>query len=335
MENRIDFVITWVDGNDPEWRKERERYAELEHRNIDNNNIRYRDWDTLRYWFRGVEKFAPWVNKIYFVTWGHVPEWLNTDYPKLQVVKHEDFIPSEYLPTYNSNVIEFYLHKIKGLSDQFVYFNDDMFLINNVTPERFFKKGLPCDTGSFYIYNRKGMFGTAIYLAIQQINANFDKKETFFNAIIKWLNPTYPEYSFRNLLSFTTKTREFCGFFDHHLPQGYLMKSYKEVWAKCEDELKRISKNKFRQYGDVSFWLIRYWQLASNQFSPCHFYKDGAYYGVQEQNITQIADCIKQQRKKMICINDTEVTTNFDYLKEEVINAFEAILPEKCSFERD
>ena len=334
MEEKIDFVITWVDGNDPAWRKERDHYAELEHREVDNSNVRFRDWETLRYWFRGVEKFAPWVNKIFFVTWGHVPEWLDVNHPKLQIVKHEDFIPSEYLPTFNSYVIEFYFHRIKGLSDQFVYFNDDFFLLDSVKPNRFFKNGLPCDTGSFYIYNRKGMFGTSVYLAIQLINDHFDKLDTVSKAFSKWVSPLYLNYSLRNILSFLTKKREFCGFFDHHLPQGFLKRTYDEVWKKCENELKRTSRNKFRQYGDVSFWLLRYWQLASNSFSPYHFYKDGAYFYIQDQNIARIKDCIKHQRKKMICLNDTEETSNYEKSKREILNAFEAILPDKCSFER-
>ena len=110
MEDPIDFVITWVDGNDPEWKKERDQYAALVHGEKDNSIIRYRDWDLLRYWFRGVERFAPWVNNIFFVTWGHLPEWLNTDHPKLRIVKHSDFIPAEYLPTFSSNVFEYYFH---------------------------------------------------------------------------------------------------------------------------------------------------------------------------------------------------------------------------------
>ncbi len=333
MTEKIDFVITWVDGNDPAWRKERDHYAELEHRDIDNQNIRYRDWDILRYWFRGVEKFAPWVNKIYFVTWGHVPEWLNTNHPKLQIVRHEDFIPAEYLPTYNSNVIEFYFHKIKGLSDQFVYFNDDLFLLDDVKPERFFRKGLPCDLGGFYIYNRKGMFGTSVYLAIQLINDHFDKRNTVGKALSKWMSPLYLSYSFRNLLNFLTKTREFCGFFDHHLSQGFLKRTYDEVWRECGDDLRRTSKNRFRQYGDVAFWLMRYWQLASNRFSPYHVYQDGAYYFIQDKNISQILDCIQYQRKKIVCLNDTDELSNFEDVKRKIRHAFETILPEKCGFE--
>ena len=143
-KSKIDFVITWVDGNDPKWLKERSLYQSNAG---DNRNVRFRDWDLLRYWFRGVERFAPWVDNIFFVTYGHLPSWLNTNHPKLKVINHEDFIPSSYLPTFNSHTIELNLYRIKGLSDQFVYFNDDMYLIDKVKPDDFFYNQLPCDAG--------------------------------------------------------------------------------------------------------------------------------------------------------------------------------------------
>lgn len=333
MSDKIDFVITWVNGNDPQWQKERDAYAANEHIENYENNARFRDWDTLKYWFRGVEKYAPWANKIFFVTWGHLPDWLDINHPKLQIINHSAFIPAEYLPTFNSNVIEYFFHKINGLSDRFVYFNDDMFLIDKVSPTRFFKNGLPCDTGSFYIYNRKGMYGTAVYLAIQLINDHFDKRETVLNALSKWYNYQYLNKSLRNLLNFLTKKREFCGFFDHHLPQGYLKSIYDDVWANCEIDLKRTSKSKFRQYGDVAPWLLRYWQLASNIFSPYNVYRDGAYFTVRKNNISNITDCIRSQRKKRICLNDTIETSDFEDFRREILDAFETILPEKCTFE--
>ena len=114
----IDFVITWVDGNDLEWK--REKVARLGHTdmdisvNADDRKERYRDWDNLRYWFRGVEKYAPWVHKIYFVTCGQKPDWLNENHDKLVLVNHEDYIPHEYLPTFSANPIELNFHRIKA-----------------------------------------------------------------------------------------------------------------------------------------------------------------------------------------------------------------------------
>lgn len=66
--DKIDFVLPWVDGSDSAWIKQRNEYLGI--KNDQTQDSRFRDWENLQYWFRGVEKFAPWVNHIYFVTWG-------------------------------------------------------------------------------------------------------------------------------------------------------------------------------------------------------------------------------------------------------------------------
>ena len=153
----IDFIITWVDGNDPLWQAEKAKYQAVKG---DASVNRYREWDTLRYWFRGVEKFAPWVNKVFFVTWGHLPSWLNTEHPKLRIVKHTDYIPSEYLPTFSSRPIDMNFHRIEDLSEHFVYFNDDMFLLRPVQQADFFVNGscarCNCAEGKRYKWGETG-----------------------------------------------------------------------------------------------------------------------------------------------------------------------------------
>ena len=116
MSEKIDFVVLWVDGSDPKWLKEKNKYSDSKI-DIDDTIARYRDMKTFKYWFRAVEKYTPWVNKIHFITWGHVPDWLDTTNPKLNIVNHKDYIPKEYLPTFNSNVIELNLHRIEDLSE--------------------------------------------------------------------------------------------------------------------------------------------------------------------------------------------------------------------------
>ena len=142
---KIDFVITWVDGTDPKWLAEKLRTLQevdsLEAQKTDSSDLRFRnDFDFLKFWFRGVEKFAPWVNQIFFVTYGHTPDWLNLVHPKLKIIRHEDFIPHEFLPTFNSHTIENHLHLIPGLSEYFVYFNDDFYLLKTTRPTDFFIK---------------------------------------------------------------------------------------------------------------------------------------------------------------------------------------------------
>lgn len=332
MMDKIDFLITWVDGNDPVWQKDRNYYADLEHHEIDNDPCRFRDWGTLRYWFRGVEKYASWVNNVFFVTYGHLPDWLNTNHPKLRIVKHSDFIPAEYLPTFSSNVIEFYFHKIDGLSDKFVYFNDDMFLIDNVSPSRFFKKGLPCDKAVMTsLEKHDGMYGSSVYLANFLVNVNIDKRTAIRDYFYKWYNPFLIKTAIHNLCFY--KNKRFPGFYSHHLPQGYLKQIYNIVWTHCEKEIERTSSNKFRSYGDIAPWLLRFWQLASGDFTPYDVDKDGQCLYMDDNRIPQIADFIIHQRKKIICLNDSESIRFFEKDKTLLLEAFNTILPEKCSFE--
>ena len=191
----IDFVLTWVDGDDPAWIKELNKYAP-NNKEIDISSERYRSWDNLQYWFRGIEKFAPWVNKIHFVTWGHVPKWLNTDHPKLNIVKHTDYMDNTNLPVFNSHPIEINLHKIKDLSEQFVYFNDDTFLTSPVSKERFFKHGLPRDLAVIDVISIGGIEHILVN-NLRIINQYFSKKRQIKKNVLKWFNPKYNLYNLK------------------------------------------------------------------------------------------------------------------------------------------
>ena len=102
----IDFVVTWVDNSDPQWQNEFEQYKTDTVANEENSHIRYSEHGLLRYWFRGVEKFAPWVRKIHFVTNGQYPAWLNLNNSKLHFVRHSDYIDSKYLPLFVISFID-------------------------------------------------------------------------------------------------------------------------------------------------------------------------------------------------------------------------------------
>ena len=95
----IDIVITWVNGGDKEWLNKKNMYLK-ECLNIEGkNNARFRDWNTLKYVLRSIEKNASWVNKIFLVTDNQRPDWL-VENEKLKVIDHKDFIPEKYLPTF-------------------------------------------------------------------------------------------------------------------------------------------------------------------------------------------------------------------------------------------
>ncbi|WP_105630012.1 capsule biosynthesis protein CapC, partial [Cronobacter malonaticus] len=83
-------------------------------------------------------RHLPWVNKIYLVTDGQCPLWID-EFINLEVVDHKEIIDTAYLPTFNSHVIEANLHKIRGLNENFIYFNDDVFVARDLCKSHFFK----------------------------------------------------------------------------------------------------------------------------------------------------------------------------------------------------
>ena len=115
---KIDVVLPWVTSSDPKWQASRNKYlgeSAKAYGKIDNDEELFRDWDTLKYLLRGISDHMPWVNRIFLVTAGQRPEWLQ-EAGKLKLIDHQDFIPKEYLPTFSSHAIELNFHRIPGLS---------------------------------------------------------------------------------------------------------------------------------------------------------------------------------------------------------------------------
>ncbi len=136
----IDVVYTWVDGDDPEWNAARAAREGADARQEAAGQARFRSRDELRHSLRSLHLFAPWVRRIHLVTAGQRPSWLTAD-PRITVVDHRDILPADALPTFNSQAIETALHKIAGLAEHFIYFNDDVFLGRPTRPELFFSPG--------------------------------------------------------------------------------------------------------------------------------------------------------------------------------------------------
>jgi len=328
---KIDFVIPWVDGSDPQWLALKGQYEQYS--DADAGINRYRDWDNLQYWFRGVEKYAPWVNKIFFVTWGHVPHWLNTEHSKLKIVCHEDYIPKKYRPTFNSNTIELNLHRIEGLSSQFVLFNDDTFITKSVSMSDFFKLGLPCDCAVIMPNISTIRNSTAAIVAnnMEIINTTFSKNSILKKNFSKWFSLKYKKHLFSTLCCLPYK--KFAGFFGPHLPVPYLKQTFEEVWTKEEDVLDESCRYSFRSKEGVNHWLFRYWQLVTGNFMPGNT-SLGSCYSITNNNADAVS-AIVNQKHKLICINDNEVEHILDFEKEKEIikEAFESVFPEKSSFE--
>src|SRR5699024_5053315 len=101
---------------------------------------RFASRDELRFSLRSVEYYASWFNHIYLVTDGQVPDWLDLNHPKLTVVDHKEiFADTTVLPVFNSHAIESQPHHIAGLTERYLYLNDDVFFMRPTEPELFFE----------------------------------------------------------------------------------------------------------------------------------------------------------------------------------------------------
>ncbi|WGE57044.1 Stealth CR1 domain-containing protein [Actinobacillus equuli] len=316
---KIDFVVTWVDGNDPVWLASKEKYAKEADITL-NSKARYRDWKIFKYWFRAIEKNASWVNKIFLITEGHLPDWINLEHPKLVHIRHSDYIASEFLPTFSANPIEWNYHNIDGLSRYFVNFNDDMFINAEVSPEDFFINGVPRDCGIFSpIVPNPGGIASMVLNNLEIINKNFSQKQVIQKNFFKFFNLKYGKHLIKNFC--TLPWKPILGFYDNHIPISYDKKYFEKVWEKEEYEIKKTCSHKFRQKDDITHWLVRYWQLCDGNFVP----RDvnwGRYYNISSE-IKDICTDIENSYHKVICLNDGDEIKDFEYFQHQLINSFE------------
>lgn len=335
MEKKIDFVIIWVDGSDHQWQHEKNKYlAQETGKKVDASEERYRDWDILKYWFRAVEQYAPWVNRVHFVTCGHVPEWLNLNAPKLNFIKHSDYIPKQYLPTFSSHPIELNLHHISELSEQFVYFNDDFFLNAPVKPEDFFFNGLPCDCIEErpIEFCQRDLYNHIQVNEVVFMNRHFNRLQSRREHPGLWYSFKTPHISVRNLILGAFRCRNFFGLHPHHLPQAYLKSTLNEVWEAEQDWLNETCGHRFRNQEDLSQFVFKFWQLLHGRFHPYNKRRFGKVFQLATE-LDEIEDIMLNQKYKAICLNDSGVIVDFEERKQRLCELFEKKLPEKSSFE--
>lgn len=339
--NPIDFVVTWLDSNDPKWQEEYHRYKG-EIKSGDHSDARYRNWDDMfRYWFRSVENYAPWVNKVFLVTNGKFPDWINPDHPKIVLIKHSDFIPEKYLPTFNSCTIELNLGRIEGLSENFVYFNDDCYLNQPIEPTYYFRDGLPCDNTeervfNAAIYSPERSFDNYLHRTcdVGLLNCHFNRREVVKRSISKWMNPHLSlQGLFVSIFLTILKRKMFEGFRGFHVEQPMMKSTFTEIWDKYEP-LMNVSCSRFREDFSLNPYIIRYWQLAQNMFYPKKF--KAKKINISLDNVDLIKKSLKSEKIKSLCLND-DLSGLSDkdvmYLKETVVRLLQEKLPIKSDFE--
>ena len=331
----VDLVVLWVDGSDPEWLKEKNKYDKAQ--TDDSNAVyRFRDYGCMKYWFRAVESYMPWFRKVHFVTWGHLPDFLDPSNPKLNIVLHQDFMPDGTLPCFNSEALEMNIFRIKGLADHFIYFNDDIFVIRQMRKAQFFtEKGLPClqFAESPPIHKKyRGVWQSLYVNDMSLINQYFQKKECERRNFFKYYSIKNNWYdNVRSLALCLLFPNSFTGFKTDHVASAFCKKTFATIWEKEPEFMAQVSHSRFRSYKDVNQWLVIWWQLAEGNFHPVH--RSTMSEMVNRDNADKVCEYIRSQKYELICVNDDADEESFPIIAGKLQDAFEAILPNKSSFE--
>lgn len=331
MYSKIDVVLPWVDGNDPNWREMKKKYD----LNSMVSDIRYESWECLQYVFRGIEKHMPWVNKVFFVTCGHLPAWLKTDNPKLRIVSHVDYIPDKYLPTFNSNTIEMNYHRISELSERFILFNDDFYPIADIPKDYYFIDGLPCGESIETHFVLKNIGDADLQIAYAQVNNSvilndhFNKQDVISKFHEKWFSKDLGKRVEQNEV--LRYWHNFESFVFPHEAMPMCKSALEEIWEAEPEKLDKASQNKFRAASDITQRLISQWQFCTGQYIPRK--SIGHIYHANNANIDIIVREILERKYPIVCVNEDE-GQDFELLKQQLKYALEQVLPEKSSFEK-
>ena len=338
---KIDFIVTWVDGNDPVWQKEKSKWEGTDGKVSDaadgNTECRYRENGLLKYWFRAVEKFAPWVNTVHFVTCGQRPEWLNEAHPKLHLVNHEDYIPKEYLPTFNSNTIELNFHRIEELSEHFVLFNDDVFLLRPIDPTLFFRQGNPKLVSKLQYHNSVGYnnWSRLLFNDYCIVNNSFNISNSIWQNRKKWFSIKELGYkkARKNVLCYlANKTLPVSTY--GHVALPHLKSTLQELWERYPEIMHQASMHKFRADDQVNQYLLCAWNQAKGQFYPTLAENQGMQMELCPLSFPTISRTVINQTTPQICVNDSPLNTESEKCLQELARSFDYILPNKSSYEK-
>ncbi len=292
----MDIVITYVDGNDPQWL--------AQYRNTVGDGLivkRYRDWGTLKYLFRGIDRHLPYVRKVFLVvaSESQVPAWIDTG--KVSVVLHGDIIPREYLPTFNSCVIEMFLHRIPDLDERFVYFNDDIFPMQDCPEDFLFPGGLP-----------------AVGFSRHRFACNYFMKQT-------------RRSDFLALKALGMKEGR-CFIRPQHICFPALRSECLTLSEAAGDEILE-SLSPLRTEKNYNFYLFMDYlyhkgKVVSRPIPKKHF-------SLAVASPRRIAAFIKEPSRPFTCINDVRMgDARFEAARETLLQAFEARFPYRSRFEQ-
>lgn len=291
----MDIVITYVNSLDPEWQKDYEK-----HTSTPILEKRFRDWGTLKYLMRGIEKNMPFIRKVHLVvaSESQVPEWV--DRKNVNIVLHRDIIPAEYLPTFNCNPIEMHLHRIDELDNEYLYFNDDIFPLKPCKPTDFFTDGC-CKLGM-----SRHLLAMNMFKKICKNSNRIARKALGMRPSLFFLRPQH---------TCTPMLKEECN----------------EVYETVKEDIfssltTTRESNNLNQYLFLDYMYLK-GKLINKRLSKKHF-----SLGIASEK--KIREFLNRPTHCLVCINDVQMSEEkYNSTRTFLLETFEQILPQKSKYE--
>lgn len=313
----VDLVYLWCDSADPVFRAKREKYAARFGVALDddcNGDARYRRNDELKYSLRSAELYIPWVRKVFICIDDDQtpPFWLNPGNPKLRIVRHSEFIPQEFLPTFNSMTIEHFLWRIPDLSEHFLFANDDMMF------------GRPLEKDFFFAEDAKPY--CRFRDPMSPVRANSSGYRKYLENAASLVRSRHSE------LNDDVKTA--MSRWPHHNIDAYLKSDLAKVHGIFRKTIiKTALRNPFRAKDNIIRFIFSYCGIQSFEW---HYrqVKHIDHDSLEANTYWQLAVPINSDlRPGLFCFNDNERRT--DYERRHGMRLISGLLlPEPSSFEK-
>jgi len=312
----VDIVYLWCDSSDSDWQKLKTTELQKYNKVLDKDSIsncRFINNNELKYSLRSLEIYAPWIRNIYIVTNGQIPEWIDVSNEKIHIINHKEILPEDALPTFNSVAIETAIHKIPGLSENFLYANDDMFFGNFVDKSFFFtNKGRPIFRfSSRRIVNKhyRHLYGYTVSRAYNLIKEKFGK--------------SFP-------------------YFPHHNIDAYKKSDIEKCYCEFKQDFEKTACQKFREKNCIQRSIYGYYSiansLAENKISDISGVF--SFLPLRKASVESMLVELEKSKLKLIdkykpflfCFNDSLNTTDED--RFEMKKFLEEKFPQPSSFEK-
>ncbi|MFJ4321994.1 stealth conserved region 3 domain-containing protein [Streptomyces tricolor] len=309
----VDAVYTWVDGDDPVMAVKRRAHQALSDNVIaprETGASRYTSHDELKYALRSLEMYAGFVRHVYLVTDSQTPAWLDPDAEGLTIVDHRDILPADALPVFNSHAIESRLHRIPGLSEHYLYFNDDVFINRPVRAEHFFHGN---GIARIPLSPLKLGVGAPHPLEPAPNSAGKNARE-----VIRRFHGRYVTHK------------------SLHTPHPQLLSVMREMESLGIEELERTSYSRFRSTSDVApaSTLHHHWAIATGRAVPADYSFRYVQLGTPDMR-RRLARLAAGEDVDFFCLNDVDTAPADRAAAQAAIRAFlERKYPFPSRFER-